>query len=162
MGRKLICNLPSKRKPLLVDWSIPLLRETGDRLTKLVQELVCLRCVYFFVITFTCILYYFNLVWQTNVLICILCIPLLLVPRCSIALHMLLHYHICGGWTLLLGVKVDITLFPYITFLLKFHFLRVSDLNIILIGKLAKPRQLHNSHWGMMCPAETPEGQVSH
>jgi len=20
---------------------------------------------------------------------------------------------------------------------------------------------LHNSHWGMMCPAETPEGQVS-
>lgn len=28
-------------------------------------------------------------------------------------------------------------------------------------GKLAKPRQLHNSLWGMMCPAETPEGQVS-
>ncbi|KAL8113008.1 hypothetical protein AgCh_020359 [Apium graveolens] len=26
-------------------------------------------------------------------------------------------------------------------------------------GKLAKPRQLHNSQWGMMCPAETPEGQ---
>ncbi|EFJ26449.1 hypothetical protein SELMODRAFT_172903 [Selaginella moellendorffii] len=25
---------------------------------------------------------------------------------------------------------------------------------------LAKPRQLHNSHWGMMCPAETPEGQA--
>jgi DNA-directed RNA polymerase II subunit RPB2 len=24
-------------------------------------------------------------------------------------------------------------------------------------GKLAKPRQLHNSHWGMVCPAETPE-----
>ena len=30
-----------------------------------------------------------------------------------------------------------------------------------LPGKLAKPRQLHNSQWGMMCPAETPEGQVS-
>ena len=27
-------------------------------------------------------------------------------------------------------------------------------------GKLAKPRQLHNSHWGMVCPAETPEGQA--
>lgn len=27
-------------------------------------------------------------------------------------------------------------------------------------GKLAKPRQLHNTLWGMMCPAETPEGQV--
>lgn len=25
-------------------------------------------------------------------------------------------------------------------------------------GKLARPRQLHNSHWGMVCPAETPEG----
>ena len=24
-------------------------------------------------------------------------------------------------------------------------------------GKLAKPRQLHNSLWGMICPAETPE-----
>lgn len=27
-------------------------------------------------------------------------------------------------------------------------------------GKLAKPRQLHNSQWGMLCPAETPEGQA--
>ena len=27
-------------------------------------------------------------------------------------------------------------------------------------GKLARPRQLHNTHWGMICPAETPE--VSH
>eukprot|EP01079_Euglenida_sp_SAG-EU17-18_P003899 gene3899-715_t len=25
-------------------------------------------------------------------------------------------------------------------------------------GKLAKPRQLHASQWGMLCPAETPEG----
>jgi DNA-directed RNA polymerase beta subunit len=30
----------------------------------------------------------------------------------------------------------------------------------VCLGKLAKPRQLHNSHWGMMCPAETPEGQA--
>lgn len=27
-------------------------------------------------------------------------------------------------------------------------------------GKLAKPRQLHNSHWGLVCPSETPEGQA--
>ncbi|RDD41968.1 DNA-directed RNA polymerase II subunit RPB2 [Trichoplax sp. H2] len=27
-------------------------------------------------------------------------------------------------------------------------------------GKLARPRQLHNTHWGMICPAETPEGQA--
>ena len=25
-------------------------------------------------------------------------------------------------------------------------------------GKIAKPRQLHNTHWGMICPSETPEG----
>lgn len=27
-------------------------------------------------------------------------------------------------------------------------------------GKIAKPRQLHNTHWGMVCPAETPEGHA--
>ncbi|KAH0473671.1 MAG: uncharacterized protein KVP18_001686 [Porospora cf. gigantea A] len=27
-------------------------------------------------------------------------------------------------------------------------------------GKIAKPRQLHNTNWGMICPAETPEGQA--
>ncbi|CAN6620941.1 DNA-directed RNA polymerase II subunit Rpb2p [Trichomonascus vanleenenianus] len=27
-------------------------------------------------------------------------------------------------------------------------------------GKLARPRQLHNTHWGLVCPAETPEGQA--
>ena len=26
-------------------------------------------------------------------------------------------------------------------------------------GKIAKPRQLHNTHWGIICPSETPEGQ---
>ena len=25
-------------------------------------------------------------------------------------------------------------------------------------NKLTKPRQLHNTHWGLVCPAETPEG----
>lgn len=27
-------------------------------------------------------------------------------------------------------------------------------------GKAAKPRQLHNTQWGMVCPAEVPEGQA--
>lgn len=27
-------------------------------------------------------------------------------------------------------------------------------------GKLARPRQLHNTQWGMICPAETPEGSA--
>lgn len=26
-------------------------------------------------------------------------------------------------------------------------------------AKLARPRQLHNTHYGLICPAETPEGQ---
>jgi DNA-directed RNA polymerase II subunit RPB2 len=25
-------------------------------------------------------------------------------------------------------------------------------------AKIAKPRQLHNTHYGLICPAETPEG----
>ncbi len=29
-------------------------------------------------------------------------------------------------------------------------------------GKLARPRQLHNTHWGMICPAETPEVSTCH
>lgn len=39
------------------------------------------------------------------------------------------------------------------------HLRRVSS-PIGREGKLAKPRQLHNSLWGMFCPAETPEGQA--
>ncbi|KDO75959.1 hypothetical protein CISIN_1g046830mg, partial [Citrus sinensis] len=35
-----------------------------------------------------------------------------------------------------------------------------STFTYYLSWKLAKPRQLHNSQWGMMCPAETPEGQA--
>jgi len=27
-------------------------------------------------------------------------------------------------------------------------------------GKMAKPRMLHCTHWGMICPAETPEGHA--
>lgn len=27
-------------------------------------------------------------------------------------------------------------------------------------GKLTSPRHLHNSHWGKVCPSETPEGQA--
>lgn len=27
-------------------------------------------------------------------------------------------------------------------------------------GKMTKPRQLHHSHWGILCPVETPEGHT--
>ncbi|CAN8275378.1 unnamed protein product [Cochlearia groenlandica] len=39
------------------------------------------------------------------------------------------------------------------------HLRRVSS-PIGRAEKLAKPRQLHSSQWGMTCPAETPEGQA--
>lgn len=39
-------------------------------------------------------------------------------------------------------------------------FLKYSIIIFINLGKLAKPRQLHNTHWGVICPAETPEGQA--
>lgn len=33
-------------------------------------------------------------------------------------------------------------------------------LPLFIPEKWDKPRQLHNSQWGIICPAETPEGQV--
>jgi DNA-directed RNA polymerase II subunit RPB2 len=38
--------------------------------------------------------------------------------------------------------------------------LRRCNTPLARTGKQAKPRQLHNTHWGVVCPAETPEGQA--
>ena len=38
--------------------------------------------------------------------------------------------------------------------------LRRMNTPLARTGKQAKPRQLHNTHWGYVCPAETPEGQA--
>lgn len=45
-----------------------------------------------------------------------------------------------------------------LTFMSSISHLRRLNTPIAKTGKLAKPRQLHNTHWGMICPAETPEG----
>ncbi len=45
-----------------------------------------------------------------------------------------------------------------LTFASSLSHLRRLSTPMAKTGKLAKPRQLHNTHWGMMCPAETPEG----
>ncbi|XP_049849385.1 DNA-directed RNA polymerase II subunit rpb2-like [Schistocerca gregaria] len=45
-----------------------------------------------------------------------------------------------------------------LTFLSTLSHLRRLNTPIGSDSKLAKPRQLHNTHWGMVCPAETPEG----
>lgn len=47
-----------------------------------------------------------------------------------------------------------------LTFASSLSHLRRLNSPIERSGKIAKPRQLHNTHWGMVCPAETPEGQA--
>ena len=47
-----------------------------------------------------------------------------------------------------------------LTFMSTMSHLRRMNTPLERGGKLAKPRQLHNTHWGMICPAETPEGQA--
>lgn len=38
--------------------------------------------------------------------------------------------------------------------------LRRCNAPLAKTGKMTKPRALHSSHWGMICPCETPEGQA--
>ena len=47
-----------------------------------------------------------------------------------------------------------------LTFVSSLSHLRRLNTPLQKTGKLTKPRQLHNTHWGMVCPAETPEGQA--
>lgn len=47
-----------------------------------------------------------------------------------------------------------------LTFASSLSHLRRCNTPIGREGKIAKPRQLHNTHWGMVCPCETPEGQA--
>jgi len=47
-----------------------------------------------------------------------------------------------------------------LTFMATTSHLRRMNTPLERSGKMAKPRQLHNTHWGMICPAETPEGQA--
>ena len=46
-----------------------------------------------------------------------------------------------------------------LTFMSSLSHLRRVNTPLEKTGKITKPRQLHNTHWGMLCPAETPEGQ---
>jgi len=45
-----------------------------------------------------------------------------------------------------------------LTFISTLSHLRRLNTPIGSDSKLTRPRQLHNTHWGMVCPAETPEG----
>nr|CAG8551768.1 8401_t:CDS:10 [Entrophospora candida] len=53
------------------------------------------------------------------------------------------------------GVSQVLNRFTYVSTL---SHLRRCNTPISREGKLSRPRQLHNTHWGLICPAETPEG----
>eukprot|EP00010_Vexillifera_abyssalis_P007006 CAMPEP_0201550306 /NCGR_PEP_ID=MMETSP0173_2-20130828/6681_1 /ASSEMBLY_ACC=CAM_ASM_000268 /TAXON_ID=218659 /ORGANISM="Vexillifera sp., Strain DIVA3 564/2" /LENGTH=1211 /DNA_ID=CAMNT_0047960243 /DNA_START=32 /DNA_END=3664 /DNA_ORIENTATION=- len=69
-----------------------------------------------------------------------------------------------GNWTIkkgAVGAKAGVSqVLNRLTFASTLSHLRRVNSPIGRDGKIAKPRQLHNTHWGMMCPAETPEGQA--
>jgi DNA-directed RNA polymerase II subunit RPB2 len=68
-----------------------------------------------------------------------------------------------GNWGMqgVQGVRTGVSqVLNRLTFASTLSHLRRMNSPIGREGKLAKPRQLHNSHWGMICPAETPEGQA--
>lgn len=57
------------------------------------------------------------------------------------------------------GVKAGVAqVLNRLTFSSCLSHLRRGNTPIERSGKQAKPRQLHNTQWGMMCPSETPEG----
>jgi DNA-directed RNA polymerase II subunit RPB2 len=68
-----------------------------------------------------------------------------------------------GNWTAnnTNNVKTGVSqVLNRLTFMSTLSHLRRCNTPIGRDSKLAPPRQLHNTHWGMVCPAETPEGAM--
>ena len=60
------------------------------------------------------------------------------------------------GQTIKSGVAQSLQRLTYLSTL---SHLRRINTPLERSGKIIKPRQLHNTHWGMICPCETPEGK---
>eukprot|EP00762_Andalucia_godoyi_P004555 ANDGO_05124.mRNA.1 DNA-directed RNA polymerase II subunit rpb2 len=59
------------------------------------------------------------------------------------------------------GVKAGVAqVLNRLTYAASLSHLRRMNTAVERSGKITKPRQLHNSQWGIMCPAETPEGDT--
>ena len=57
------------------------------------------------------------------------------------------------------GTKAGVSqVLSRLTFMASLSHLRRINTPLARSGKQARPRQLHNTHWGMVCPAEVPEG----
>lgn len=54
------------------------------------------------------------------------------------------------------GISQDLNRLTYVATL---SHLRRLNTPMAHEGKMTRPRQLHNTSWGILCPAETPEGQ---
>jgi DNA-directed RNA polymerase II subunit RPB2 len=69
-----------------------------------------------------------------------------------------------GNWTIQRGAQGARTgvsqVLQRLTYQATLSHLRRLNTPIGRDGKIAKPRQLHNALWGMICPVETPEGQA--
>jgi DNA-directed RNA polymerase II subunit RPB2 len=83
-----------------------------------------------------------------------------ILPRCDISRS--LRYALAtGNWgdrtnPSKAGVSQQLNRLTYVSAL---SHLRRLNTPLPKEGKLTEPRQLHATHWGMVCPAETPEGQ---
>ena len=67
-----------------------------------------------------------------------------------------------GNWNIKAGInkKVGVAqVLNRLTYSATLSHLRRLNTPIDRSGKLIKPRQLHNTHIGILCPSETPEGQ---
>lgn len=93
----------------------------------------------------------------------ILCTHLTASIKSSIITNGLKYALATGNWVANAGAttKTGVSqVLSRLTFASALSHLRRLNSPIGREGKLAKPRQLHNTHWGMICPAETPEGQA--
>jgi DNA-directed RNA polymerase II subunit RPB2 len=67
-----------------------------------------------------------------------------------------------GNWSVQrqAGVKAGVSqMLNRLTYISTLSNLRRTNTPIGRDGKLTGPRHLHNTHWGYICPVETPEGQ---
>jgi DNA-directed RNA polymerase II subunit RPB2 len=82
-----------------------------------------------------------------------------LLPFCGHCLSVLL-FLLAGGDKGVAGKAGVSQVLNRLTYASSLSHLRRCNTPLARTGKQAKPRQLHNTHWGMVCPCETPEGQA--
>ena len=88
-------------------------------------------------------------------------ITLLICHGKSLKNHGNVFLNFCGNPDIFTVLVVFLQVLNRLTFASTLSHLRRLNSPIGRDGKLARPRQLHNTQWGMICPAETPEVGIS-